>query len=78
MKLLEEFYELKSNRLAKEESIIKGIEGETIVEKTTNILNWFMFNDTSNGTTSLSLFESENVEAFVKVKPRTGLIKEEK
>ena len=75
MKLLEEFYELKSNLLAKEESIIKGIEGETIEEKTTNILNWFMFNDTSNETTSSSLFESENVEAFVKVKPRKGLKK---
>ena len=47
MQLLGEFYDLKSKLLESEENI-ENIEGRTIEEKTTNVINWFMFNDVSN------------------------------
>ena len=75
MKLLQEFYELKSNLLGNEENIIKSIEGSTIEEKTTNIINWFMFNGVANEPKISSLFESRNVTTVKSVKPRKGLKK---
>ena len=58
MKLLQEFYELKSNLLGNEDDILKNIEGSTIEETTTNIINWFMFNDATNDPKASSLCES--------------------
>ena len=45
MKLLSEFYDLKSKLLESEEKIINDIQGNTIEEKTSNIINWFMHNE---------------------------------
>ena len=44
MKLLSEFYDLKSKLLENEAQIIKDMQGNTIEEKTSNIINWFMHN----------------------------------
>ena len=71
MKLLQEFYELKSNLLGNEDDILKNIEGSTIEETTTNIINWFMFNDVANDPNASSLSESRNV-TVVSAKPQKG------
>ena len=62
MQLLGEFYDLKSKLLESEENIIKDIEGRTIEEKTTNVINWFMFNDVSNEPKTSTLFDSKTVD----------------
>ena len=74
MNLLQEFYELKSNLLGNEDDILKNIEGSTIEETPTNIMNWFMFNDVANDPKASSLFESRNVTT-VSAKPQKGLKK---
>ena len=74
MKLLQEFYELKFNLLGNEDDILKNIEGSTIEETKTNIINWFMFNDVGNNPKASSLFESRNVTT-VSAKPQKGLKK---
>ena len=43
-----EFQELKSQLLENEERIIKDIEGNTIEERTMNLITWFMHNDISD------------------------------
>ena len=48
MKLLSEFYDLKSKLLESEEKIINDIQGNSIEEKTSNIINWFMHNEATN------------------------------
>ena len=48
MKLLSEFYDLKSKLLESEEKIINDIQGNSIEEKTSNIINWFMHNEVTN------------------------------
>ena len=65
MKLLGEFYDLKSELLESKENIIKDIEGWSIEEKTTNIINWFMFHDISNEpkTSNLFWFKKRSYEA---------------
>ena len=45
MKLLSEFYHLKSKLLENEEKIINDIQGNSIEEKASNIINWFMHNE---------------------------------
>jgi len=42
MKLLSEFYDLKSKLLEKEEQIVKDMHGNSIEEKTLNIVDWFI------------------------------------
>jgi hypothetical protein len=42
MKLLSEFYDLKSKLLEKEEQIVKDMHGNSIEEKTLNIIDWFI------------------------------------
>ena len=74
MKLLQEFYELKFNLLKNEDDILKNIEGNTIEETTTNIINWFMFNDVANDPKASCLLESRNVTT-VSAKPQKGLKK---
>ena len=74
MKLLQEFFELKFNLLKNEDNILKNIEGNTIEETTTNIINWFMFNDVADDSNISSLFESSNVTT-VSAKPQKGLKK---
>ena len=74
MKLLQEFYELKFNLLGNEDDILKNIEGSTIEETTTNIINWFMFNDVANDPKASSRFESRNVTT-VSAKHQKGLKK---
>ena len=44
LKLLSEFYYLKSKLLENEEQIVKDMQGNSIEEKTVNIINWFMHN----------------------------------
>ena len=58
MKLLQEFYELKFNLLKNEDDILKNIEGNTIEETTTNLINWFIFNDVVDCSNISTLFES--------------------
>ena len=48
MELLGEFHELKSQLLENEEHMIKDIEGNTIEERTMNLITWFMHNDISD------------------------------
>ena len=62
MQLLGEFYDLKSNFLESEENIIKDIEGRTIEEKTTNVINWFMHNDVSDKPKTSTPFDSKMVD----------------
>ena len=45
MKLLSEFYDLKSKLLENEEQIIKDMQGNSIEEKTVNIIDWFIHNE---------------------------------
>ena len=45
MKLLPEFYDLKSKLLENEEKIINDIQGYSIEEKILNIINWFVHNE---------------------------------
>jgi len=45
MKLLSEFYDLKSKLLENEEQIVKDIQGNSIEEKTVNIIDWFIHNE---------------------------------
>ena len=42
MKLLSEFYDLKSKLLESEEQIVEQTQGNSIEEKTWNIIEWFM------------------------------------
>ena len=65
MKLSGEFYDLKSELLESKENIIKDIERWSIEEKTTNIINWFMFHDISNEpkTSNLFWFKKRSYEA---------------
>ena len=42
MKLLSEFYDLKSKLLENEDQIVEQMQGNSIEEKTSNIINWFM------------------------------------
>ena len=42
MKLLSEFYDLKSKLLESEEQIVQQMQGNSIEEKTWNIIDWFM------------------------------------
>ena len=72
MKLLGEFYDLKSKLLESEENIIKDIEGRTIEEKTTNIINWFIFNDVSNEPKTSILFDSRTVDTIKSGKQQKG------
>ena len=57
MELLGEFHELKSQLLENEERIIKDIEGNTIEERTMNLITWFMHNDISDKPKSTISFE---------------------
>ena len=45
MKLLSEFYDLKSKLLENEEQIVKNMQGNSIEEKTVNIIDWFIHNE---------------------------------
>ena len=45
MKLLSEFYDLKSKLLENEEQIVKDMQGNSIKEKTVNITDWFIHNE---------------------------------
>ena len=45
IKLLGEFYDLKSDLLVSEEAIINDIKGKTIKEETLNIIKWFIHNE---------------------------------
>ena len=45
MKLLSEFYDLKSKLLENEEQIVKDMQGNSIEEKTVNIIDWFIHNE---------------------------------
>ena len=45
MKLFSEFYDLKSKLLENEEQIIKDMQGNSIEEKTVNIIDWFIHNE---------------------------------
>ena len=72
MKLLGEFYDLKSKLLESEENIIKYIEGRSIEEKTINIINWFIFNDVSNEPKTSILFDSRNVDTINSGKHQKG------
>ena len=45
MKLLGEFYDLKSKLLESEEKIVNNMKGKTIEEKTYNIIKWFIHNE---------------------------------
>ena len=72
MQLLGQFYDLKSKLLESEENIIKNIEGRTIEEKTTNVINWFMHNEVSDKPKSSTSFDSKAEEVI----KRTKLLKE--
>ena len=72
MKLLREFYDLKSELLENKENNITDIEGESIEEKTINIINWFMFNDISNEQKNSILFDSRNVNTINSGKQHKG------
>jgi hypothetical protein len=45
MKPLSEFYDLKSKLLENEEKIINNIQGNSIEEKASNTINWFIHNE---------------------------------
>ena len=62
LQLLGEFYDLKSKLWESEENIINDTKGRTIEEKTTNVINWFMFNDVSNEPKTSTLFDSKTVD----------------
>ena len=42
MKLLSEFHDLKSKLFENEHQIIEQMQGNSIEEKTSNIIDWFM------------------------------------
>ena len=42
MKLLSEFYDLKSKLLESEEQIMEQMQGNSFEEKTSNIIDWFI------------------------------------
>ena len=63
MELLGVFYNLKSQLLENEEHIIKDIEGRTIEEKTTNVINWFMHNKMPDKPKSPTSFDSKAEKA---------------
>ena len=42
MKLLSEFYDLKSKLLENEDQIMEQMQGNSFKEKTSNIIDWFM------------------------------------
>ena len=62
---------MKFNLLKNEDDILKNIEGNTIEETTTNIINWFVFNDVADDSNISSLFESSNVTP-ISVKRQKG------
>ena len=51
---------MKFNLLKNEDDILKNIEGNTIEETTTNLINWFIFNDVADCSNISTLFESSN------------------
>jgi len=59
MELLGVFYDLKSQLLENEEHIIEDIEGRTIEEKTTFVINWFIHNEIPDKPKSSTYFDSK-------------------
>ena len=57
MQLLGEFYDLKSKLLESRERIIHDIQGKTIEEKMSNIINWFMHNEVADKPKKHSLLQ---------------------
>ena len=70
MELLGEFYNLKLQYLENEEHIIKDIEGRTIEEKTTNVINWFIHNEIPDKPRSPTSFDSKAEKAVKRTKPQ--------